>query len=351
MPFERSARVELVSESQAGPPLELQAEVVVAAAGHRSNEGYFHALWRREHPTVKGQPFTFIDARGRGHVVGVVLQAQGLESGKTLFFEGDDQGWIDGKLCIHGTGSEDCFNGGWYDVPDRWEKRLSFPLSGCLGYQKHLGRTGGYRLMLGDAYAFREHIRLTIEHSGTGNDIPTDYCAVTYLYADHLPEALVTLPAASARAVTDPKEVIFPAWWQIPLRGWTFQNASLNRGRVKLGEEEVRFLSLKAEGQDWFGPPFLYLTVDLPRTGRYDVHLQALEGPAQGRVQLFQDEVPVGEPVELYAEQPAKSGRVKLGALPLRQGENPLMLKLVGKHERSTGLGLDLIEVICTQSD
>ena len=43
-------------------------------------------------------------------------------------------------------------------MPGRWEKQLSFPLSGCLGYQKHLGRTGGYRLMVGDAYAFDKSI-------------------------------------------------------------------------------------------------------------------------------------------------------------------------------------------------
>ncbi len=65
--------------------------------------------------------------------------------GNTYFFEGDDQTTIDGELAIHGTGSEDFYNGGWYDVPGRWEARRSYPLSGCLAYQKHLGRTGGYR--------------------------------------------------------------------------------------------------------------------------------------------------------------------------------------------------------------
>lgn len=33
---------------------------------------------------------------------------------------------------IQGTGSEDSFNGGWYDVPGRWEMRTSLPLSGAL---------------------------------------------------------------------------------------------------------------------------------------------------------------------------------------------------------------------------
>jgi hypothetical protein len=32
-------------------------------------------------------------------LAGVVLQAQGFESGKTLFFEGDDETVIDGEQC------------------------------------------------------------------------------------------------------------------------------------------------------------------------------------------------------------------------------------------------------------
>ena len=180
MPFEHNATIQIVSERPAA--IDLKAEVVYCNVPRQPTEGTFNAIWRRENPTQLGQPFTFLDTRGRGHLVGVVLQAQGFESGKTLFFEGDDQTTIDGELVIHGTGSEDFFNGGWYDVPDRWEKQISFPLSGCLGYAKHLGRTGAYRLFLGDAYAYRASLKQTIEHAGERNEIPTDYASVSYLY-------------------------------------------------------------------------------------------------------------------------------------------------------------------------
>jgi hypothetical protein len=66
-------------------------------------------------------------------------------------------------------------------------------------------------------------------------------------------------------------------------------------------------------------------------------------------VQLFQNENPVAEPVDLYAESPGKSGRLRLGELELNEGRNNLMFKLVGKNEKSSGLGLDLIEVICVR--
>lgn len=347
MPFDRSARIELVSERTGGEDVEVEAEVWVTEVARRPGEARFGAVWRRENPTTAGQPFTFADLVGRGHLAGFALQAQGFESGKTLFFEGDDVTMLDGRVAVHGTGSEDFFNGGWYDVPDRWEKPLSFPLSGCLGYQKHLGRTGGYRLLLGDAYSFRERARQTIEHAGENNSIPTDYAGVTWFYAGNPPPA--TVPPVTARGVVDLQELVFPAWWQIPIRAFPFEGTTLTRRVTKLGDGEVRFLSVRGGAPDWVGAPYLYLTCHVPAAGRYAIAIEALRGPEQGRVQLFQDEVPVAEPVELYSETPAKSGRVKLGEVGLQAGDNPVMLKLVGRDARATATGLDLIEVICTR--
>jgi hypothetical protein len=347
MPFDRAGRLEVISER--GAPVEFDAEVSYAAVPRAANEGRFYAVWRRENPTRTGEPYTFLDTTGRGHLVGVTLQAQGFESGKTLFFEGDDATTIDGEVTIHGTGSEDFFNGGWYDVPDRWEKRLSFPLSGCLGYAKHLGRTGGYRLFLGDAYAFRRSLRQTIEHSGEKNNLPTDYCSVAWFYAERHPNAEPALPPLQDRAVNDLRETVFPAWWQTPLNAWSFDRASLARKKEQIEGEEVRCLSLTATGEDWFGPHFLSPVCEVPAAGRYAIYLEVVKGPAQARVQLFQDENPVADPVDLYAERPSKSGRLLLGRLDLAEGKNNLMFKLVGRNERSSGLGLDLIQIVCVR--
>ena len=347
MPFDRSATIELASE---GPtPIDLRVEVLHAPVPRSAREGKFYAIWRRENPTAAATPFTFVETSGRGHLVGTALQAQGFESGKTLFFEGDDQTTLDGELAIHGTGSEDYFNGGWYDVPDRWEKLLSFPLSGCLGYAKHLGRTGGYRLMIGDKYPYTQSLRHVIEHAGEKNSIPTDYCSVTYLYAERPPTPPIEPLPLKDRAVHDLGEIVFPAWWQLPINAWSFDNATLARKRVKLGSEEVKYLSLSATGSDLFGPHFLSVTCDVPAAGLYEIQLETLKGPSQARIQLFQNENPCAEPVDLYAAQPAKSGRLTLGKLELAEGKNPVMIKLVGKNDQSSGLGLDLIQVICVR--
>jgi hypothetical protein len=347
MPFDRSASVEVISERTS--PAAITAEVLYVPEARATNEGKFYAVWRRENPTKEGEPYTFIETTGRGHLVGVVLQAQGLEPGKTLFFEGDDETTIDGELAIHGTGSEDFFNGGWYDVPDRWEKRLSFPLSGCLDYLKPLGRTGAYRLFLGDAYAFRHGIRQTIEHSGEKNNIPTDYCSVTYLYSDQRPSGGVVLPPLESRGVQDPKEAVFPASWQLPIHAWSFNHATLSRKQEKVGTEEVRFLALECQGSDWFGPHFLSPICDLSSAGKYRIYIEALKGPNQGKVQLFQNENPVSDPVDLYSAEREKTGRLLLGELELSEGKNNLMFKLVEKNEKSSGLALDLIQIICVR--
>ena len=74
-----------------------------------------------------------------------------------------------------------------------------------------------------------------------------------------------------------------------------------------------------------------------------------VKGPDQARVQLFQNENPIGEPVDLYSPELTRGTRLLLGSLDLVEGNNNLMIKLVGKNEKSSGLGLNLVEIICAQ--
>lgn len=347
MPFEESAKIELVSEREEGPPVDLKAEVVFAPVPRKATEGKFYAIWRRENPTTKGSPFKFLETKGQGHVVGCILQCQTMGEGNTYYFEGDDQTTIDGELVIHGTGSEDFFNGGWYDVPGRWEQRLSFPLSGCLGYQKHLGRTGGYRLMIGDAYAFKSSILQTIEHAATNNSLENDYCSVSYAYLAGEPTWPRHLLPVAERGVVDFKSFVFVPGWYVPIHAFTFRNATLGKKEEQVGKERVRILSMLAEGRDMFGHPFISLVCDIPAAGRYEISIDAVKGPSQANVQLFEREAPVGDPIDLYAPERERSGRTPLGTLMLPEGTVNLMFKLVGKNEKSEGLGFDLITIQC----
>jgi hypothetical protein len=347
MPFDKSARIELVSDSTTGTAISVQSEVKFTNVGRRADEGRLYAVWRRENPTAAGRPFTFIETRGRGHVVGFILQAQGMEPGGIPeFFEGDDQTTIDGEAVIHGTGSEDFFNGGWYDVPGRWETRVSLPLSGSLDFKRHLGRTGGYRFMLTDVYAFKESILSTIEHGPTGNRIPTDYTSVTFLYSENMPTGNHGLPPLEEREVKDPQRVVFTPGWTTPIHAFSWSNAVLMKSDDKIGGEQLRHLSMRAEGREVFGDHYISFICEMPAAAKYRVSIEAIKGPGQAIVQIFENEVGVGSPADLYAADRVKSDVIPLAELELKEGDNRVMFKLVGKNSKSTGLGFDIYRII-----
>jgi Protein of unknown function (DUF2961) len=87
-------------------------------------------------------------------------------------------------LRIHGTGTEDYFNGGWYDVKGRWDTARSFPLSGCLVYSAPKGITGGYRFCLSDKLGFEKSLLEDIEHGPVKNNIDAIYTSVAFYYCN-----------------------------------------------------------------------------------------------------------------------------------------------------------------------
>lgn len=186
MPFDRSATISLEYRKLDGiqqEPLRLRTLVHYTTQKKAADEGRFYAKWAHDEP-ANGQSYVFLEGKGRGHYVGTILQAQGRDYNNfTEFFEGDDQTYIDGELRLHGTGSEDYFNGGWYAQPGGWTERAGAPLSGCTNYSVPLSRTGGYRFFLSDKMPFTKEIRHTIEH-GPVNNRPVNYSSVAMYYAD-----------------------------------------------------------------------------------------------------------------------------------------------------------------------
>jgi len=189
MPFDRQAKIALryrsPNESALAEPLRIKAEIYFSNRERiPQEEGKFYTHWHANQQAPIGKPHTFLAGKGKGHYVGTLLQAQGLHPGMTLFFEGDDVTQIDGELRVHGTGSEDYFNGGWYALLDRWDRKMSLPLHGSLDYSLPYARTGGYRLFLSDKMPFKKEITHTIEHGPEGNNKPVDYTSVALYYAD-----------------------------------------------------------------------------------------------------------------------------------------------------------------------
>ncbi|HYG18897.1 MAG TPA: glycoside hydrolase family 172 protein, partial [Ohtaekwangia sp.] len=191
MPFERKAVIKLRSLNKNGSDVAGTLRVYYARTPlDKNSEGRLYTIARQEQP-AKGKPYTIAEVHGKGHYVGTLLQAQGLKPGITVFFEGDDVATADGKMIMHGTGSEDYFNGGWYWILDRWDKGVSLPLHGALDYSLPHGRTGGYRFYLGDKVPFGQDFNLTIEHGPEGNAVGTEYTSVAFYYGAEPPAPVV----------------------------------------------------------------------------------------------------------------------------------------------------------------
>jgi hypothetical protein len=215
-----------------------------------------------------------------------------------------------------------------------------------LEYRKYLGRTGGYRWMIADAYPYRKSIDFTIEHGPAGNKIPTDYTSVTFFYSLEPPGLDSSVPSATDRRVSAPERIVFVPGWNVPIRTFSLQNATLAKQVAKIRNRMVRHLAFRATGRDVFGPHHVSFICDMPSAGRYQVGLKALYGPEQGIVQMYQHDSPIGEPVNLYSEDRRASGVLPLGVLDMVEGDNAVFLVLVGKDERSKTLGLDAVELI-----
>ncbi|UJH90674.1 DUF2961 domain-containing protein [Antarcticibacterium sp. 1MA-6-2] len=178
MPFDSGAKIEIVyrsPDSSAGNnAIPVKGKIYFRKEKRdREKEGKFYVYWNSNFNAPTGEPHLLLKGKGKGHYVGTVLQAQGLEPGMTLFFEGDDVTTIDGEVRVHGTGSEDYFNGGWYALLDRWDRKISLPLHGALDYSLPFSRTGGYRLFISDKMPFNEEIHHTIEHGPEENNKPS----------------------------------------------------------------------------------------------------------------------------------------------------------------------------------
>jgi hypothetical protein len=273
MPYDRSARIELIQRDNGMPsgiPLKIKASVWHSDIKRDSeNEGKFYAGWQKNLREKSGEPHTFADIKGKGHYVGTLLQAQGLKAGMTLFFEGDDSTAIDGIFRLHGTGSEDYFNGGWYAMMDRWDDKMSLPLHGSLGYSLPFCRTGGYRLFLTDKLPFEKSFYQSIEHGPAGNNFPAEYTSLGLYYCDSPPEK-VTLPEEILSKVFIPDTLfLYPQLMDLTLYGKMNVETTWKYGT---GGESYRF----TPGDD----SWLRISLEEIPEGRYSLAFDLIKDPS-----------------------------------------------------------------------
>jgi hypothetical protein len=185
MPYTTSATVELVNGSNA-PISGATVEVTSGRYAPSAPVGHFHAT-HRSGPTVPDESWNFLTAEGTGVFYGVTHSMRGnIPSGnRRNYLEGDERVYVDGAASpvMHGTGSEDFYESGWYF---RDGTTFVMPLAGNPAYELdgdgcQFDCTGAYRLLTGDAVSFGSDLRFDIEH-GPGDNEPADYSSTAYWY-------------------------------------------------------------------------------------------------------------------------------------------------------------------------
>lgn len=281
MPYDARASIHLAYARREGagqPVVRGRARVWYSDVPRdRAREGRLYVTWRREVDPPRGKPYLLLDAPGPGHHVGTMLLAQGRKPGMTLFFEGDDVATIDGEVRLHGTGSEDAFNGGWYAMADRWDRGVSLPLHGALDYSLPMARTGGYRFQTADSSAFERSFRLTFEHGPEGNAEPVDYTSLAFHYGEH-PSVHGTAPVPELRVNPSPREhMYFPQLMRMTIAGGT---------TVEHGEDLV----VRAQDEG-----FVRLSLDELPAGRYQLYLSYSARPDGAEFSVWQRQRLVGD--------------------------------------------------------
>jgi hypothetical protein len=321
MPYDESASLRLAYERRDGTrqgTVRGRARVWYSDAPRDSaREGKLFTTWRREIDPPRGQPYLLLEAEGPGHHVGTVLLAQGLKAGMTGFFEGDDVAEIDGEVRLHGTGSEDAFNGGWYAMADRWDRTVSLPLHGALDYNLPMSRTGGYRFQPADKSSFERGIRITIEHGPEGNAEPVDYTSLAFHYGEH-PGKQGVSPQPALRVNPEPREHMYYAQLMrlTTAAGTTVENA------------DDLVIRAKEDG-------FLRIMLDEVPKGRYRLYLSYSLVPDGTEFSVWQRQRLVGDWRPSWAARERRLEREPIGEVDLGDENDTVTIRTRTKAGRN----------------
>ncbi len=226
MPFGSRARIQIVNEADTAiENLFYHVDYELTDEEIPDDVGRFHATYNQEIPTTKvdhpgndpdpapwelpglnttgDDNYVVLDATGRGHFLGCLLNIDNVDSSNQVFTwpgEGDDMIFIDGEAwppSIHGTGTEDYFGAAW-GFPSGEYAGPYHGISLGSDVQEHAGKWSLYRWHVEDPIRFTESIKVTFEH-GHANDQSNDYSSVAYWYQLHPHAPLPELPPVEER--------------------------------------------------------------------------------------------------------------------------------------------------------
>jgi len=319
MPFDKNAELKLVYEKRSDggqSKIDMKTKVYyLPESRNPATEGKLYTVWRRETNVKEGEPYLYAQVNDKGHYVGTIHIAQGLTPGMTLFFEGDDVITIDGAMRMHGTGSEDYFNGGWYAMLDRWDRGVSLPIHGSLDYSLPMCRTGGYRFYLADKMSFEKDLHITIEHGQEGNTFPVDYASVAFYYGTKPPQTICK-PTEELRTCYYPTEhVFYPQLMEFTVGENTVVE---NRDRVVASST-----STIEEGM-------LRISLSEIPEGRYKIYLSYFQTPDGGEFSVWNRQKMIAGWKNLNAGTEKLLKKEAIGEVTLTRHTNSITFRIKG---------------------
>jgi hypothetical protein len=354
MPFRDGARLEIVNEGS--------KEVTVTASvltrpldSLPSDRGRFHARWSRIETQI-GQYVPLLTALGRGKYVGISFNCQAISP---WMLEGDEVVWADGELTpsVHGTGTEDYFNGAWYF--NRGQFSLATHGAALLDLTEtgKRSRVSLYRLHTLDPIYFSERIRLCIEHGQELSMQGSDYCFTTFWYQDEPHVTPFPTPPATERASGAARVIAymerFTEWQQaltqkdeaaVAERGVRLIDdfpgeANLNFVRYHTGSALQRLERVNEAIEVWRSAED-YLGIDYRETGLCKAEAWIARG-ARGKCPKALLEISRFD----AAQRPGSFDSKKWDALPIATGLHPAFpspyLDLPADHQTETAMSYD----------
>jgi hypothetical protein len=349
MPFRKSARVEIVNQSD--KPINLLYYNIdwIKLKSLPRDTPYFYAQYRQEYPVQSGKDYLILETTGKGHYVGTVLAVR--TRSPSWFGEGDEKIYIDGepKASIWGTGTEDYFLSAW------GLKRTSTPYFGVPYFDQWGivgGHTSAYRWHIHDPIVFNKGIKVTLEHWGwispdenperrsmSWNEREDDYSSVAFWYQTGLPTFEARAPEGKDRRLPGLERVIaFARDWMDEKRHGT---GTAHTQQLPFYEgPQVLYQPEKAEGA-WFEIPFevkekepLRLLLNLTKSYDFGIYQAYLNG------------IKIGDRMDLYAAETTGEEFHLLDFWP-DPGRYVLRLECVGRNRASSGyyLGIESVRL------
>jgi hypothetical protein len=189
MPFWKLARIDLLNRSTRDP-ITVEYEITTTEEPYPDEAGYFHALWREETPLRPAEDYVVLDTRGRGHYVGCVMTFSSVyqdspynDNYTRVYLEGDARFYPDEirTPLVAGTGTEEYFNWGWYDMRPH-DEIFTYPTHGYpLNVVRNQSQSVMYRFHLSDPIPYYRSFRFDFEHGPEGR-VPAHYSSTAFYY-------------------------------------------------------------------------------------------------------------------------------------------------------------------------